>query len=351
MAALGHTVRVRQCHQQSSSLVNFTERSGAGAFVYTQQPPELARQLPRTAQRIGIDLTGQAAAFVGAFQPLQPGAQVGIAWTSARQHIAFCQQGGQVRSERAMPEFLPAQQHMGEAWVNAERGHGAAMRRNAVVVADGTQPAEHLPCLGEPCRWRWVQQGQGVGILHAPAGQFQSQGREVCFQQFRSRSGRQRLVCFGGPQAMAFASARTACATLALVCSRARDAAGGEPAHPAHRVEARAACHTAVDDHGDAIDSQRSFSNAGCQYHLASAGHGWPHGEILFRCGQVAVERPQVRVGWQSALLQGTRDAADFRGTGEEHQQVAFARLGQYLQYFGCDFAQRVFRCALGVVH
>ena len=119
---------------------------------------------------------------------------------------------------------------------------------------------------------------------------------------------------------MAFASARAACPALALVGSRARDAAGGEPAHPAHRVEARAAGHTAVDDHGDAIDSQRSFSNAGCQYHLASAGYGWPYSEVLFRCGQVAIQRPQVRVGRQSALLQGTRDAADFRGAGEEHQ-------------------------------
>ena len=150
---------------------------------------------------------------------------------------------------------------------------------------------------------------------------------------------------------MAFASASAARTALALVGSRARDTAGGEPTHAAHRVEARATGHATVDHHGDPIDGQRSFSNAGGQYHLAPAGHRGSYGEVLFRCGQVAIERPQVRVGRQSALLQRARHPADFRGAWEKHQHVAFARLRQHFQNFGGDFAQWVFWCARGVMH
>ena len=150
---------------------------------------------------------------------------------------------------------------------------------------------------------------------------------------------------------MAFASASTARTALALVGSCARHAAGGEATHATHRVEAGTARHAAIDDHGDAIDSQRSFSNAGGQYHFAPARHGWPHSEVLFCGGQVAIERPQVRVGRQSALLQRARHPADFRGAWEEHQQVAFAGLCQHFQNFGCDFAQWVVWRARGVMH
>ena len=104
VASLGHTVRVSQRYQQSGGFVYLTERGTTRAFVDAKESPELARQLSRTAQGVRVHLAGQCAAFVGAFQPLQPGAQVRIAWAAARQYIAFCQQGGQVRGEPAVPD-------------------------------------------------------------------------------------------------------------------------------------------------------------------------------------------------------------------------------------------------------
>ena len=115
-------------------------------------------------------MAGQATAFVGALEPLQPGAQVRIAGATAGQHVAFRQQGGQVCGERAMSQLAALQQQVRQAWVDTQRGHGATVRGNTTVIADSAQPAEHLTCLREPCRWRWVQHGQGASVLHAPTG-------------------------------------------------------------------------------------------------------------------------------------------------------------------------------------
>src|SRR5262249_35215774 len=138
----------------------------------------------------------------------------------AAEQVALREDGGGLAGEPSEAARGGGEDHMREAWMQAETRHRAPMRRRPALRIERAKLRQQVAGLRQVATRRWTEEGEAVPRAGAPDRQLESERRQVGGQDLRYR-----MRCAGplirfGPQADADAGTEPARPPAPLVGGR-----------------------------------------------------------------------------------------------------------------------------------
>ena len=239
------------------------------------------------------------------------------------QDVALAQDRGKITCEAFSAEFLRLDSHVRETRMHSQFSEDAAVRGDAPRCVDGFELLQQLARLGKRCRGRRVEPGEAVGIRRAPAGQFQRERRKICVQNFRRRLRVQGGMRAFRPKPVTISRAQTAGASPTLIRCCLRHFSRHQPTHSRGGIEFGIAPKTSVNNDANAFNGEAGLGNAGGEHDFALARRRRRECRILFGTFKLTVQRHDSNTAIEIRFLQRALHAADFRGAGQEAENVS----------------------------
>jgi len=266
--------------------------------------------------------------------------------------VALAEQGREVARHGPVAQRVRIEEHVGEAGMQPELGHLAAVVGNCAVAVDGPEASQEGLCLLVGVVGRRVEPAERRRVGRAPLCQLQGEGREVGVLDLR-RGVRVEVVLRAlRPEPVARAGGHAPGPPRALVGGGLRNAHGVEARHAGGGVEAGGAAQAAVHHHADALDGEARLGDVGGQDDLALPVRARRDGRVLLARREVAEEGVQGHVAGHVAL-QTRLGAPNFARAGQKDEHVPLGvteHLLNHRRHRGREAVARADRL-VGVVH
>ena len=180
-----------------SITVNCTRGDSLATVAANALPNLLINVKGACAGPISITSSGVQLNAVGAAS-INGGGKDAVTITGA-QRVTLGGHRRDVAGGGAEPRIPAAQQHVGEARMERQAGHLAPQPGDAAGAVQSVELLQQFAPLRQGGGGRRIEPGQRGGVVHPPLGQFQRQGGEVGFEDFRGVVGDQPTLDFRVP--------------------------------------------------------------------------------------------------------------------------------------------------------